>query len=94
MVHESFEKNDKNLKLSKRRDLEKMEKKKEMEKIIAECFESMLKGNQIKELNNLTKEKKTETVVYGFDEVLRSEFLLFTLSYGLYYETLEQLWKE
>jgi len=74
--------------------LEKIEKKKEMEKTIADCFENVVKTSQIKDLNGLTREKRLELVVYNFDEVMRSEFLLFVLSYGIYFETLEMLWRE
>jgi len=91
LVQESFEKNGK---INKKRELEKIEKRKEMEKLIAESFEAVSKGSLLKELNGLAKEKRLETNVHNLDEVMRCEFLLFALSYGLYFETLESLWRE
>ena len=91
LVQESFEKSGK---MNKRKELERIEKRKEMEKLITDNFDAVSKASLLKDLNSLTNEKKMDTTVYGLDEVMRCEFLLFALSYGLYFETLESLWRE
>lgn len=82
------------MKISRKRDLEKNEKKKEMEKLISDCFDTISKGSLLKDLNFLSAEKTQETIIYNFDDVMRGEFLLFAIAYGLYFESLECLWKE
>lgn len=88
---ESFDKNNRVL---KKKDLERLEKRKEMEQFITDSFDYVSRMSQLKVLNSLTPEKRTETFVYNFDESMRYEFLLFALSYGLNYESIEQLWRE
>lgn len=82
------------IEIMKKRDLEKIEKKKEMEKFISDCFENISKSSNLKDQNSVPLEKRLDFTVYNFDECMRGEFILFALSYGLYFETIEAFWRE
>jgi ERCC4-type nuclease len=92
-VISTLEKSEKTCKNAReRKELERQEKRKELEKYINSFFEGVSETSTLKSLNNLTSDQRFETLTYNFDELRRREFLSFVLSYGMFFENPEIFW--